>query len=245
MNVFSKFASTLLFPGLLICCTQTQQTPVSSDSDSIASVLQAQLPDSALAPEVAPEDELPVTQADLRFEHIVVTAWFEDLLHDRMDFERVYQDSILVFLGLSSKVSGQTYSLSFDSTVQHIEIFQNYETSLTLQNEGPHLDLVGWKHYIDRWKKLEITNGTFTTLEYTEPDSERFPDVTAEEIHQATKDILHGEGDEWVALAEKCAGPLNYPCSVSISRINLKLVLTYTSGITVERFIIFDIPMGC
>jgi hypothetical protein len=194
-----------------------------------------------------PEDQVYEELTDIlfRFENVALTAEFGELWNDEGYFEKVYDDTIIVKLGLSTPLSGQRYAINLDSTIQHIEIFQNYETSLSIKNEGPHLDLTAWTHYLGEWEPLIIADGGFQTAEYNDADFDVFPEVTIDEIVNAVKDASSGETNDWVELASKCKGPQGYPCGVSISRINLKLVLTYTSGITVERFIVFEVPMGC
>ena len=60
------------------------------------------------------------------------------------------------------------------------KIEQRYETSLTIMNEGPHIDLLDWKHYISERKELETGDGlTFLSKEVS---SEEFPEVSQTEI---------------------------------------------------------------
>jgi len=36
-----------------------------------------------------------------------------------------------------------------------IKLYQSFENSITIINEGPHCDLVKWKHYNSEWKELK------------------------------------------------------------------------------------------
>lgn len=228
----------------LASCTQTKESAVTIQPNPRAvyvdSAVQIDRADEAKDPEY----EEPRTDVILRFEHVSLAVEFGELWNDEGYFDKTHEDSIVVKFGLSGQMFGQRYALRLDSSIQKIEIFQNYETSLTVMNEGPHMDLTDWKHYVSDWEELVIADGGFQTAEYTDADFEVFLDVTTDEIVQAIKDLYPNAGD-WVEIAERCQGPQGYPCGVSISRITVKLVLTYTSEITVERFIVFEVPMGC
>jgi hypothetical protein len=235
----------LAFVATLSSCTKTRDPVVTEQSDSKGMNEQpAQNPDN-LAAMGAPAPDAPLTTTLLQFENFSMTAAFEKIGNTKSYFNVVHKDTIVVELGLSSQISGQTYAIKADSSIQHIEIFQNYETSLFVMGEGPVITLLEWKHYVGDWEKLAIVDGSFKTAEYNDADFERFPDVTSDEILRAVKAAFGGKTNTWVESAAKCTGPLGLPCGVSISRITLKVVLTYTTGIMVERFIVFEVPIGC
>ncbi|MCD9015597.1 hypothetical protein [Parachryseolinea silvisoli] len=238
-------AHILAFVAILASCTNTQERGTTEQTDSTGVNEQpARNPNNAVVPE-APRTAPSLTTILLQFENFSMTAAFEGLHNNKGYFDVVHKDTIVVDLGLSSQISGQTYTIKTDSSIQHVEVFQNYETSLFVMGEGPVITLLEWKHYVGDWEKLEIADGSLKTVEYNDADFEQFPDVTRDEIVQAVKDAFGGKTNTWTESAAKCTGPRGIPCGVSISRINLKVVLTYTSGITVERFIVFEVPIGC
>lgn len=240
-----RSAYILVFVATLSSCTKTTEPVVAEQSDSAGMKEQsARNPDNLVALG-APAPDAALTTILLQFENFSMTAAFEKIGNTKSYFNAVHKDTIVVELGLFSRISGQTYAIKPDSSIQHIEIFQNYETSLSVRGEGPVITLLEWKHHVGDWEKLEIADGSFTTAEYSDADFEQFPDVTNDEIVQAVKAAFRGETNTWVESATKCTGPRGLPCGVSISRINLKVVLTYTTGITVERFVLFDVPIGC
>ena len=196
------------------------------------------------APETV-EDSGDSVQLLLQFENLTLTTGFEEVWNDDSYFAEVHKDTIVVQLGLVGKISGQTYLLMPAASIKTIQIYQNYETSLTIMDEGPHLDLTDWAHYNGEWKNLEIESNSFKTLEYSTAEQERFPEVTSGEILEATKRYVSVDSKRWTELAKQCTGPNAYPCGVSINRINLKIVLTDNKGNTTEKYIIFEVPMGC
>jgi hypothetical protein len=189
-----------------------------------------------------PADKVQVL---LQFENLTITTEFEEVWTDGDYFTQVHKDTILIQLGLVSKISGQTYMLKPAMSIETIQIYQNYETSLTIMDEGPHVDLIDWIHFIGEWNELEIKNNRFKTLEYSDLDQEKFPPVTSDQILEATKKHLNVDSSRWTDLVRQCTGPNKYPCGVSVSRINLRIVLTDNKGITTEKYVIMEIPMGC
>lgn len=99
---------------------------------------------------------------------------------------------------------------------KEFKVEQRYETSLTLMNEGPHMDLLDWKHFISDWKEVESRNGlTFLSREVS---SDEFPVVTQAEIIEAVKvqsenwsEKGFDEAERWIDLARQCTGPTTYP----------------------------------
>jgi hypothetical protein len=235
----------LALVAILSSCTKNKEPVVTERSDSTGMNEQpARNPDNLVAMGV-PAPDAPLTTVLLQFENFSMTAAFKEIGNTKGYFDAVHEDTIVVALGLSSQVSGQTYAVKTDSSIQHVEIFQNYETSLFVMGEGPVIALLEWKHYVGNWEKLAIVDGSFKTAEYNDADFEQFPDVTSDEILRAVKAAFGGKTNTWVESAAKCTGPLGLPCGVSISSITLKVVLTYTTGIMVERFIVFEVPIGC
>ncbi|MCP4345382.1 MAG: hypothetical protein GY795_07635 [Desulfobacterales bacterium] len=122
---------------------------------------------------------------------------------------------------------------------------RQYETSLTLSGEGPHVDLLKWKHFISDWKLLSrIENNIFQSNIVS---SSEFPKVKTGEIVQAVKAVLKGykHADGWIGLAKKCKGPNNYPCRVGVSKIRLKISVIKKNKKLSMLTIVYDVPMGC
>jgi hypothetical protein len=181
----------------------------------------------------------------LKFQDLKMSVELEETWNKPEYFERVHSDTLIVELGLVSEISGQLYSIELSESVKNIAIFQNYETSLTLMDEGPHVDLTNWKHYQSDWEQLKISDNKFRTFKYSDADNNKFPSVSTVEIVNAVKEHLNDQDDRWAELAKKCNDANSAPCGVSISRINLKIELTNKNGTTSAKYIIFEVPMGC
>ena len=133
---------------------------------------------------------------------------------------------------------------------REFKVEQRYETSLTLMNEGPHMDLLDWKHYISEWEEVESRDGlTFLSKEVS---SDEFPTVTSAKIIGAVRAESakwskqgYDVGERWIDLARQCPGPTTYPCGVSVSKITLRIRVKepdlWKDILTIE----LQIPMGC
>ena len=45
-------------------------------------------------------------------------------------------------------------------------------------NEGPHCDLIDWKHFYSDWNKLQANSkGQFICDKYSVKDHEKFPEI--------------------------------------------------------------------
>ena len=125
---------------------------------------------------------------------------------------------------------------------KRISVYQSYETSLTVMNEGPHCDLLDWKHYNSLWLPLnEGPDNTYQTLSYSPTDGSVFVNVDIEELKKA---VLDHCGESYSKLIDSMQ-ELKSPAAVSISTIYLKIVMIDSENQRLERTIAFEIPMGC
>ena len=110
--------------------------------------------------------------------------------------------------------------------------------------EGPHCDLLNWKHYYSEWKILKINeNGAFICEIYSREDNEKFPKI---EIRNLQQEVRKQCGEDWQLLINDIKAPTEYPSNVSISRYFLKVSgLRKDNGQLVSKIIVIDSPMGC
>ncbi len=110
-------------------------------------------------------------------------------------------------------------------------------------DEGPHLDLTGWKHYTSPWKTMEKEkDGGYIFKEYTERDRTLFPEISIEELHTEVKKYAD---QYWYQLIRNIKSVTTYPASVGISRYFIRVTTRKDNGKKVTRLIIFENPMGC
>jgi hypothetical protein len=151
-------------------------------------------------------------------------------------------DTVTVDVELGDTPEGKTLLLK-NKDYKRISIFQQFENSISISNEGPHCDLTEWKHYSSDWKPIEqINRGTFEVLSYTTEDWPKFVNISMEELKQ---EISNYCGSDWMKLFKNAKSINDYPISVSTSRILLKFIITDFDDKVIEKIIAFNIPMGC
>lgn len=168
----------------------------------------------------------------------------EDLFTEPAYLQRIHHDTVYLMLGFVEKISGHQFQLeNLDPNIKKIRIYQSYETSLSLMDEGPHMDLTDWLHFTSPWEPVPVKNWQFSSLEYQESQYQKFPEVNNEEILEAVRTRVTNE--KWLELARDCQDPQSYPCGVSISRYFLKLEVQEAPDSVWEKVVVFEVPMGC
>lgn len=152
-------------------------------------------------------------------------------------------DSMNVFMEMSTNLEGQAIAV-LTSELTDIQLFQSYETSVTIMNEGPHCDLLDWKHYRSDWEELTRNCfGDFIAASYDESERQKFVEVSLTELKEA---IAFYCDEEWAKHAASVKGPNDYPAGVSINKYFLKLTgKNEKTGKQVTKFISFGAAMGC
>lgn len=142
--------------------------------------------------------------------------------------ERVSGDVIRINLALGESVAKRITLIPRHETSAGFRIEQQFQTSLTVMNQGPHMDLRGWRHHVSGWKPIEMSG----PLVFVSRDasSEEFPRVTTKQIVAAVEAESrkwaaegYAEGDGWIRLAKQCTDATTYPCGVSVSEVRLRI----------------------
>ena len=156
-------------------------------------------------------------------------------------FNNKAEDTTVVYLELGD--SPENNLLTFDSgEAEIVNVYQRYETSATIMNEGPHLDLMDWLHYTSGWVELVKSNShSFKSISYSEEDASKFPEVDIEQLRVMVKNI---GGDNWAELVKDVKSIDDYPIGVGISKIEFKIEYIL-KGIKKMKYIVFEMPLGC
>ena len=156
----------------------------------------------------------------------------------------IQKDTIPMGIELGETLEGKTIRVQHLQDYSKIEIFQKHENSITIMDEGPHCDLVNWKHYTSSWKPLKSTSkyGKFTTITYSEKDWNNFIPINIDDLKAEVKKSC-GEG--WSDLLQDVESLKDFHIGISISKIYLRIVMTDLNGDKIEKIIAFEIPMGC
>ena len=167
-------------------------------------------------------------------------------------FEDLSAETITVDLALGESIEGQHILLhvmpGFEA--HELKIEQRFETSVTVMDEGPHVDLTEWKHYRSKWQEIrKVAKNKFLTSDVGEEGYTKFPKVTSEEIYKAvlkeTKGWDAADRKWWLGQARKCKGPNDDPCAVSVSKISFRIKVREGGEWKVVKLMEFLVPMGC
>lgn len=169
-----------------------------------------------------------------------------DSLEFFIDTTKSTEDSTFIYLELGSSLADLHFGLMnmFDSV--STTVTYQFETSLTISNEGPHCDLIEWKHFTsepDTLLPVDTTGIYQFKNSYKDSLSSAFPEVSMKEVRKA---VLKSCGEHWLEHTKESNSIHEYPFSVSISREIIRILIKNNIGeIIREKFIIFEIPMGC
>lgn len=88
-----------------------------------------------------------------------------------------------------------------DTPREKLRIRFQYQTSLALGDEGPHLDLLDWKHCTTAWQSIaDPGDGHFDIQPPTTRQASCFPSFGQAELLAAVR--AHGGEGKWITLAK-------------------------------------------
>lgn len=164
-------------------------------------------------------------------------------------FKRVHT----LALELGDELEGTILSLSTTASPDTHRVSLQFETSMAISDEGPHIDLLDWKHCVSDWKYVSRIQGgnSYRLPGPSEAEASCFPAVTAQEIEVAVLAELQGDSfDEarmqrWLELARSVNVPGESPSYVGVSKVRLR-VEEYVDGQWIEvTRVEFTSPLGC
>jgi hypothetical protein len=152
---------------------------------------------------------------------------------------------VLDDLDIGDDIDGQEITIVGGDNSAQYRIFERYRTSMTVMGEGPHLDLVDWRHFDSEWIELDqLAQRKFRTLASELMDSSKFPPTTQAELIRAVRKRA-GDWPEMMELAKTCRSPNHEPCGVSISSVYFRIEKLVGDQWTRVGLVEVFIPMGC
>jgi hypothetical protein len=152
----------------------------------------------------------------------------------------------LIDLDLAEGIDNQEVALNVPDNSVEYRMFQRYRTSMSISAEGPHLDLVNWRHFDSPWLHLHsLGPRRFRTLRGDQMESSKFPLTTNSEILQ---EVRRRVGNDWpylLELVKTCRGPNDGACLVAISSLYLRIQKQVRGGWIDIGLVEFRLPMGC
>jgi hypothetical protein len=141
--------------------------------------------------------------------------------------------------------------VTVDERAERVVVRERSFTSVTVKNEGPHVDLTEWLHGTSEWREIpRSANGTWTLPMH---QAGPFPTVDGAQIAAAvSEEVARWERPDpgWVERAETCANANSYPCATAVSRVELEVTTQRQDALGVwqetDRFVLTLLPaMGC
>jgi len=152
----------------------------------------------------------------------------------------------IIDLDLGEDIDSSEVTLNFRDTSVQYRMFQRYRTSMSISAEGPHLDLVDWRHFDSPWTHLpSLSVNRFRTLASDQMEDSKFPLTTKSEI---IKEVSRRVGNDWPRLLElvrDCRGLNDGACQVMISSTYLRIQKQVGNRWIEAGLVEFRIPMGC
>ncbi len=161
-----------------------------------------------------------------------------------MKFENTAEVTWDVDLDLGDDIENQLIVLRpTPATGREFKVEQQFETTFQVSGEGPHIDLMDWKHYRSPWRELKrMGDDAFLIPVISEADARRFPAVTKRERYRA---VLRASDKDWANKARRCRTLTTEPCSVGVSRISLRVKVKEEGRWKLINRFNFMIAMGC
>ena len=125
---------------------------------------------------------------------------------------------------------------------QNYSVEYRFETSITVQNEGPHIDLNNWKHYRSPWTTAQVNQAKQFVCELPKGlVSKKFPDVEMSEVRKTLAKI----DPTWLDLIKHTKSVTEYPLDVGISRIYFRIYAKQGKGRRLVQAICYNVSLGC
>ena len=140
---------------------------------------------------------------------------------------------------------------------REFKIEQQVETSMTISDEGPHLDLLDWKHGRSSWVELSpLQSYVFGGSPITLKDEDRFPAYTKEELYQAIIDqdkkneMIYGDlyyqnEERWLSIVKREPQGRYLPYSPGVSTIRLRIQAKEGDTWQVIHTVEIAVALGC
>lgn len=165
--------------------------------------------------------------------------------------EGAVPSTLAVPLELGDDVAGATLQLQPARTGGTWRVRVQYETSLGLGAEGPHLDLTGWKHCVSEWTTADAVDPVSFVLPVPSPDQrECFPEYTQAELEAAIRAEAAATGDpsqaaRWLEGLRTPSAATPVTPFVAVSAVRVKVEVRRKDRWVEVTTVTFVPPMGC
>jgi hypothetical protein len=234
-----RFIISIVILTIFCCCGNSSVNKTATNNNVFKDTAKTSISSRS----ISDLDALGDTIADIKFNEFSVSINRLIIYDEDHKIDQIQKDTVEIYADIGETIEGQLFSISSEH-LSNFSVEQRYETSITIMDEGPHCDLINWKHYDSDWIPLkQNTNEQFVGYKYSASDFKKFPDISINEMKQKVKEQC---GEEWFKLIEKVKTLTEYPSGVGISRFYIKITgQRKDNGKMVSKLIIIHTPMGC
>ena len=156
-------------------------------------------------------------------------------------------------LGLGEETGGRILRVfQADGDASRYRVSVQFETSMGISGEGPHIDLLDWKHCRSEWRPAQPVDADGFRLPIpTDGEQTCFPHATREELRAAVQQAL-GKYDwgresnrQWLGRVDQASHVGEFPSYVAISMVRVRIEQHVGGTWTLLTTIDFSVPMGC
>lgn len=159
--------------------------------------------------------------------------------------------TLTVPVELGDDVFGTTLQLQPATAGETYRVRVQYETSLALGAEGPHLDLIDWKHCTSAWQSAHAVDAvSFVLPTPTAEQHSCFPAYTRAELDAAVRahGVKQGDptlADGWLPNLDKGDAIGAVTPYVGISTVRVRVEVKRKGAWVAVTTVEFALPMGC
>lgn len=227
-----------LLVGILFVFYSCKNTPNDNQTVIVNNAVDtsASTASDALINGSAPEYDTSIT---IVFNEITIRLSRLIEFNEETSTKTIAGDSCYITSDIGETIFGKQIEV-LSTTLEDLKIEQCFETSISISNEGPHCDLLNWKHYYSNWTTLKkISTNAYQCESFPENKDLKFPDVDMKEFLQIVAEHC-GE-----PYAEKVRNNKQItPENIGISKVFIRLTGKYNKRVITKQIII-ELALGC
>ena len=154
--------------------------------------------------------------------------------------------TVVIELDLGEELGGQPVWLAAGASHGTYRVLERYRTSMTVMGEGPHVDLVDWRHHDSAWQSMATTTRNhFVSRVISDREESLFPRVSRREMQMAVDSRARRTWPAASKLVRQCSGPTSYPCAVGVSSRYFRVQRRVSGNWVGVGDVEVRLPMGC
>lgn len=170
------------------------------------------------------------------------------LVYDEAEvrFDDLDPEVVTIALELGESVPGRRVTVIAPDGVK-VSMQERSETSVSISDEGPHLDLTEWRHGYTPWsERPEVVPRIFAAAEGPASCTLPFPPTTHAELAEAIRALGPAyEPERWIVLTGTSADDFDVTRFVGPSAIEWRISVRQGEAFVPVKTIRFTVPMGC